>query len=377
MIICSNCGSINSESEGKFCRKCGALLPVSKSPPKIKVPFGKKDKEKRKEDSKKENNKQAELQKENEQQKVVSSNSSSKEKRSSSNLNLQEIPTDDDIFFTSHEASVEQKGSEGKTKEVNIGTFDDMGEEKKEDFLQEITPTPFRGSIIQEKDVFGTQKARQKLEEKKKQEENLRQVRNVPEAEPPQAKKPKKKNEQKSLYERRHKLEKDMREVLQFISKKFQITEPQEKQISQKKNTNKKEGEGESEIAPSSMNEILKQLLRIDLMIEASAIIKEDGTILASALSERISDSLFATIGQNLSMIGRDIIEGLNAGALRSISVRGTTGVIDLAPIDKSEPSIKDMLIVIFSNPKVKNGVINIAVNVVRRQIKKYLGIEK
>jgi predicted regulator of Ras-like GTPase activity (Roadblock/LC7/MglB family) len=111
-----------------------------------------------------------------------------------------------------------------------------------------------------------------------------------------------------------------------------------------------------------------------DLNIEASSIIKTDGTILASAISSRISDSLFATIGMNLSMIGTDIIEGLDAGTLKSISVRGTDGVLDLAPIDRENPSVKDMILVIFSHPRVKSGIISFAVNIVKKQLLDYLG---
>ena len=384
MIICSNCGSINSESEGKFCRKCGALLPVSSKPPKMRVPFGKKEKKKEK-GNKTEKEEESKAVEEGIKRSKASSNSNSNRQPKTKDFDLQEIPSEEDIFFTTQESSTHEKKEASKEKEqkVNIGTFEDMNESRGTNFLQEITPKAFRGSIIREKDVYGTKRARQKLEEKEREKEITQQLRAIPEAiegrdqkgiEPHKVKKSE--GESLPIYEKRHKLEKDMREVLQFISKKFQ-TKPVSKDKAAKNQAKTSQKKTKTEIAPSSMNEILKQLLKIDSMIEASAIIKEDGTILASALSERISDSLFVTIGQNLSMIGTDIIEGLSAGMLRSISVRGTTGVIDLAPIDKSVPSIKDMLLIIFSNPKVKNGIINLSVNLVRHQIKKYLGIEK
>ena len=108
-----------------------------------------------------------------------------------------------------------------------------------------------------------------------------------------------------------------------------------------------------------------------------ATIIKTDGTILASAISSRISESLFTTIGMNLSMIGTDIIEGLDAGVLKSISVRGTEGVLELAPIDRENPNVKDMLLILFSHPKDKSGIIVFAVNIVKKQIKEYLGLSK
>ena len=68
-------------------------------------------------------------------------------------------------------------------------------------------------------------------------------------------------------------------------------------------------------------------------------------------------------------MIGNDIIEGLNAGKLLNISVRGSDGVLDLAPITK------DMLLILFSNPKIKSGIIYFAANIVKKQVKQYLGL--
>jgi predicted regulator of Ras-like GTPase activity (Roadblock/LC7/MglB family) len=166
-------------------------------------------------------------------------------------------------------------------------------------------------------------------------------------------------------------LEEDMSKVLKFLSNKVTV----KKLPSEEKEEIKKKAE--PIISPASLNEILKELLKLDLNIEASAIIRNDGTILASAISSRISDSLFATIGQNLSMIGKDIIEGLSAGRLMNISVRGTNGVLDLAPIDIESSLGKDMILIILSNPRVKSGIINFAANIVKKQVKQYLGISK
>ena len=168
-------------------------------------------------------------------------------------------------------------------------------------------------------------------------------------------------------------LEEDMVEVLGFLSKKLDV--PKEKK---EKSKPKEKKEIKDKIPPSSMEEILKQLLTLDLHIEAAAIIKRDGKIVASAVSSRMSDSLFATIGQNLSMIGTDIIHGLSAGNLKSISVKGTSGILDLAPIDAQESSlVKDMILIIFSHPKVKSGIVAFAVNIIRKQIIEYLGKKK
>jgi predicted regulator of Ras-like GTPase activity (Roadblock/LC7/MglB family) len=171
---------------------------------------------------------------------------------------------------------------------------------------------------------------------------------------------------------KQRRLEKDMSEVLSFLSKKISVKkldtkvhEPSPKEAPQKK------------IPPSSMNEILNELITLDSRIEASAIIKTDGTMLASAISSRISESLFSTIGMNLSMIGEDIIHGLSAGTLKAISVKGSEGVLDLAPIDTESPNLKEMILILFSHPDVKSGIISIAINLIKKQIKFYMGLEK
>lgn len=76
-------------------------------------------------------------------------------------------------------------------------------------------------------------------------------------------------------------------------------------------------------------------------------------------------------------MIGADIIHGLSAGALKSISVKGSEGILDLAPIDTESPNLKDMILILFSHPKVKSGIISIAINVIKKQIKYYMGLEQ
>jgi predicted regulator of Ras-like GTPase activity (Roadblock/LC7/MglB family) len=123
------------------------------------------------------------------------------------------------------------------------------------------------------------------------------------------------------------------------------------------------------EISPSSLNEILLNLSRLDQNIEATAIINTDGAILASALSQRVSDSLFSTIGRTLTTIGRDIINALDNGDLKSITINGSKGKFSLAPI------MKDTLLLILSRARAKTGIIHIAAAQAKKQFKSYLGI--
>ncbi|MFX1337836.1 MAG: zinc-ribbon domain-containing protein [Promethearchaeota archaeon] len=365
MIICSNCGAINSDESSRFCRKCGALLPVIAKPSKIRIPTpGSKNQKKeinpsvinttaeKTTTSIKTNQNIPYL---NREAGIFAPKVNKTEKPNQ--LELQEIPKPQIKKNLPKVAEIPPKII--KTEELKSDLMEitvKIPEEHKKgekEFLKEITPKPFNGTIKASKSAYGPPKkgldidlsTKSKSKGLKAEEALLRQKQ----------------------------LEEDMSDVLAVLSKKISISK---EKISQPKPSKiKKE---EKEIVPSSMNEILTQLLNLDKFIEASALIKRDGTILASALSNRISDSLFLTIGQNLSMIGSDIIEGLSAGKLDSISIRGSEGVFDLAPlpIDKRIPELTDMILMIFSHPRVKPGIISFAVNIVKKQIKDYLGVK-
>ncbi|MFX1316081.1 MAG: roadblock/LC7 domain-containing protein [Promethearchaeota archaeon] len=287
-----------------MCRKCGALLPVSSKTQRLRVQLTETKKAK---------------------------------KHKKKDMDLQEIPKENEpIEQIIKESEVVDKVKEEikiTQYESNSETKSSLIKEDKEEILKEITPQPYKSSIIgSDTKVLPKKEANSSLIKQKQ-------------------------------------LEKDMTEVLSFLSKKITVKKLEIPE-------SKVEKEPEKKIPPASMNEILSQLLKLDLHIEASAIIKSDGTILASALSDRISDTLFATIGQTLNQIGTDIINGLSAGSLKSISVKGSKGVLDLAPIDKNSSSIKDMILVIFSHPKVKSGIISFAANIVKEQLIEYLGLK-
>ena len=323
MIICSNCGTTNNELNGRVCRKCGALLPISNKPGlRIKISSKKTEKQHGKE------------------QRAPPKKKKPKKKPAAKPeiLDLHEIP------------KVE--------KEIEGNDLEDDAESEQSDardgdeILREITPQPFRGSIIAKKGVYGHP-------QQTKISADSDSI--TPKSAPISSTK------MESTLLKQKQLEEDMTKVLSFLSKKIAV-----KPLIKVKKGSEIKKKPEKAIPPSSMTEILKDLLKLDLHIEASAIIKNDGTILASAISSRISDSLFATIGQNLSMIGNDIINGLSAGTLKNISIRGTDGVIDLAPIFGD-----DMILIILSHPRVKSGIIHFAVSIVKKQVRQYLGLSK
>lgn len=338
MIICSNCGATNNEAKGHICRKCGALLPVTTKPPRVKIETKKQPVKKVKQTLSKPQGKP--------QEKSINIPKS---------LELQEIPKVKALPHIGDE--VEENTKEIESEEF-FDDFNDFNEEDEEEeiereTLKEITPGPFKGSIIAQKNVYGSfvgEKTKSPIEKPKHSLKSTKLEESTPSND--------------SLI-RQKQLEQDMSKVLKFLSEKISVKGlPSDKP--EEKGEIKKEKES---IPPASMNEILRNLLKVDLNIEASAIIKSEGTILASAISSRISDTLFGVIGQNLSMIGKDIIEGLNAGKLLNISVRGSEGVLDLAPISQ------DMLLILFSNPRIKSGIIYFAASIVKKQVKIYLGL--
>ena len=275
--------------------------------------------------------------------KILSSEEETNEEKNVPEMDLQEIPLDTDNLENVISNEVVQESEEFSPKE----DIESNTEEDSVEVLKEITPQPFRSKIITSKKKVKSKQAKISQNSIKSTEDDV-----------------------KSTLVKQKQLEKDMSKVLGFLSKKITV-----KELKPPQSKTEPEEKLDKEIPPKSMNEILNELLKLDLNIEASAIIKKDGTILASAISERISDKLFASIGQTLSQIGTDILDGLNAGLLKNMYVRGTEGVLDLAPIDKKLPTIKDMILIIFSQPKVKSGIITFAVNIVKKKVKQYLGM--
>lgn len=358
MRICSNCGATNDVEGSPICRKCGALLPVASRKKRIRIPTGnKEEKEKPKvEPSKQKQSTQEKTKKEKKKEEKVqfSAPEENKKQKQKKKMNLQDIPMEKKKSKVKKVSKIPQMpkielptlrplpSTAAETNKRNLSA-------KGGDFMQEITPKPFQGSFISSKET--------------PEKSAINALQSIPS--------PVISEETHATIAKQKRLEEDMVEVLGFLSKKLDL--PKKEEIKPKPKAKK-----EISIPPSSMGEILKQLLSLDLHIEAAAIIKRDGEIIASALSSRMSDSLFATIGQNLSMIGTDIIRGLSAGDLKSISVKGTNGVLDLAPIVDQESSlVKDMILIIFSHPKVKSGIIAFAVNIIRKQIIDYLGKAK
>jgi predicted regulator of Ras-like GTPase activity (Roadblock/LC7/MglB family) len=347
----------------RICRTCGALLPISTRSSRTKKT---KPKEEKKEKKKKP------IPTTQKKEEPIISENQKKEK-----LELQEIPIADqkvENFSNLDEIPSETSVNVESETLVDIPSKKEENLEEEKPTLQEITPKPFQGTILSAKQEFSPLVSKSEdvisdaFSELKKSVLDVEVKKPKPKLSPL----PQKTSDPNAAILKQKKLEKDMSEVLGFLSKKIAV-----KKIEK---TEKKSPSADlpvSKLPPTSMNEILKELITLDSRIEASAIIKTDGTMLASAISSRISESLFGTIGINLSMISSDIIEGLSAGTLKSISLKGTEGILDLAFLDLENSNLSDMILILFSHPQVKSGIISIAVNLIKKQVKHYLGLEK
>lgn len=340
MIICGNCGAINKEEEGKFCRKCGALLPISSRPPRIRIPI-----------------------QENENEGIAQQNIPKSENETATNeineKSLNDIPPMGEVQIFTKNSMNNKKIEELQLQKIpepkQLPSLTQENEEERKEVLKSIPPTPFKGSIISSKKEKTSSQSNPLAQSSYSPDQS--EIKNV------------RTNE---IGTKQKQLEEDMSSVLAVLSKKLSTMKEKESITVEKKSE-----ESEKKIPPTSINDILAQLFKLDPYIQGSAIIKEDGTILASALANRISDSLLATIGQNLTLIGTDIIEGLSGGKLKSISIKGSESILDIAPIDKKSPQVNDMILIIFSHSRVKSGIISFAVGLIKKQIKEYLGINK
>ncbi len=161
-------------------------------------------------------------------------------------------------------------------------------------------------------------------------------------------------------------LEQVMSEAMRSLSQQLGLARPAEK----KKIALAAPAEVVEEVEPQTMTDILLDLGRIDPNIEASSIIRQDGTILAAATSRRLNEHLLSVIAGTLSNISHDVVQAMEAGKLKFTSIHGTQGILFLAPL------FADMFLIVYTNPLSRPGVINVASHRVKAQLMKYMGMK-
>ncbi|MBN2153881.1 MAG: hypothetical protein JW839_20660, partial [Candidatus Lokiarchaeota archaeon] len=120
---------------------------------------------------------------------------------------------------------------------------------------------------------------------------------------------------------------------------------------------------------PENLGDVLRDLIKIDPVIKASALVKRDGTILASAISSTLSDSLIAIIATTVTTVGSDIIFATDAGELKYITFGGTTGIVHVVP------TIGDIFLIILTGPNSKQGIISVVARQVEKGVRNYLNL--
>ena len=122
MLICMNCGTTNNELASRVCRKCGALLPVPSKSTRARIP------------------------------KVEAESQEKPSDQIQVKLDLREIPkekvmAEQTLEYEEIPDQIEKLEQEHTVTDENIEE-NQITRESRRQMLQEITPKPFRGSIL-------------------------------------------------------------------------------------------------------------------------------------------------------------------------------------------------------------------------------------
>lgn len=120
---------------------------------------------------------------------------------------------------------------------------------------------------------------------------------------------------------------------------------------------------------PDNLNDVLRELIKVDPVIKASALVKRDGTLIASAISSAFSDSLISIIATTVTNIAKDIIFATESGELKFITFGGTSGIVHVVPI------LADIFLVILTGANSKQGIIAVISRNVEKGVKNYLNL--
>ncbi len=113
--------------------------------------------------------------------------------------------------------------------------------------------------------------------------------------------------------------------------------------------------------------EFLRGLNRLDRSLEASAVVKKDGTLLASAHSTRAKPEMMTTISSTLFSISEDSIRAISGGKIRAVTIMAETCVLMLCPIND------DTILLLVTSPKSNLGLLSMQSEMVSQNIAKLL----
>ncbi len=113
--------------------------------------------------------------------------------------------------------------------------------------------------------------------------------------------------------------------------------------------------------------EFLRGLNRLDRNLEASAVVRRDGSLLASAHSSRVKPNMMATICSTLFGIAEDSIRAISGGKMRIITITAQTSVLMLKPINE------DTILLLVTSPNSNIGLISMNSELVAQNIADFL----
>ncbi len=111
----------------------------------------------------------------------------------------------------------------------------------------------------------------------------------------------------------------------------------------------------------------LRELNKLDRTLEASAVVKSDGTLLASAHSSRAKPEMMATISSTLYGIAKDSIRAISGGKMRMVTITAEHTVLMLTAINI------DTMLLLVTSPKSNLGLISMYSELVGQNIDKFL----
>jgi len=145
-----------------------------------------------------------------------------------------------------------------------------------------------------------------------------------------------------------------------FTKKPLGVVKPESTVHTEKQMALSKEGK-------TQLIEFLRGLNRLDRFLEASAVVKKDGTLLASAHSTRAKPEMMRTISSTLFGIAEDSIRAISGGKMRIVTIIAEQVVLMLRPVNE------DTCLLLITSPKSNLGLLLTQSELVSQNIAKFL----
>ena len=117
-----------------------------------------------------------------------------------------------------------------------------------------------------------------------------------------------------------------------------------------------------------NITKLIKQLSSTTPDVEASAVIDNDGLMIASALAKDVDDDAVAAMSAALLGIGERIVRELGRGEFEMVMTRGSAGYVILVRCGK------DAVLSVLTSSSAKIGLIFLDVKRTSSEVAKLLG---